>query len=106
MPQDRKTLAEMFRSDSGETIDLSQNNMLPELLDERRGLKAAYKAAETRIAEIDDEVKLAMGSAAIGTLPGYRITWKTQHRKETVIPARDIRVLRIAQRNGDNHDDR
>jgi predicted phage-related endonuclease len=102
MPQDRKTLAEMFRSDTGETIDLSGNNLLPELLDERRGLKAAYKTAEERIAEIDDEVKLAMGTAAIGTLPGWRITWRSTERKEFTVPAKTVRTLRIAK-NGDTN---
>ena len=98
MPQDRKTLAEMFRTDNGETLDLSGDNALPELLEERRALRATTKTAEHRVAEIEDEVRMKMGAAAVATLPGYRITYKTQHRKETVIPARDIRVLRIAQK--------
>jgi predicted phage-related endonuclease len=106
LPQDRKTLAAMFRTDNGETLDLSGDNALPELLEERRGLKAAHKTAELRIAEIEDEVRMKVGAAAIATLPGWRITWRSVERKEFTVPAKTVRTLRIAQRNGDNHDDR
>ena len=81
--------------DDGSHVDLSGNNYLVNMLPERDRLKAEVSKAEKHIADIDAALKAAMGSAATAWLPGYNISWKTQHRRETVIAARDIRVLRI-----------
>jgi len=86
-------LAEML--DDGSHVDLSAHNYLCDALPQRERLKAEVSAAEKQIAEIDTALKVAMGTASTAWLPGYNITWKSQHRRETVIPARDIRVLRI-----------
>jgi hypothetical protein len=40
-------------------------------------------------------LKAALGTASTAWVPGYKISFKSQHRRETVIPARDIRVLRV-----------
>jgi len=81
--------------DDGSHVDLSGNNYLVNMLPERDRLKAEVSKAEKHIADIDAALKAAMGSAATAWLPGYNISWKTQHRRETVIAARDIRVLRV-----------
>ena len=81
--------------DDGSHVDLSDNNYLVNMLPERDRLKAEVSKAEKHIADIDAALKAAMGSAATAWLPGYNISWKTQHRRETVIAARDIRVLRV-----------
>jgi len=86
-------LAEML--DDGSSIDLSTNNYLVAALPERERLKAKISGMEKAIAVIDGELKAAMGAAANAWLPGYSISWKTQHRRETIIAARDIRVLRV-----------
>jgi len=80
---------------TGRRIDLSGDNMLPELLAERAALKARAKADAERIAEIETEVRHKMGDAESGALPGYSITLKTQHRKAHFIPASSSRVLRV-----------
>jgi predicted phage-related endonuclease len=64
-------------------------------LPERERLKAEVGIADKRIAEIDAALKAAMGAASTAWLPGYSISWRTQHRRETVIAARDIRVMRV-----------
>ena len=81
--------------DDGSHVDLSTDNYLCAALPEREALKAQCSAAEKQIAEIDAALKAAMGAAATAYVPGYSISWKTQHRRETVIAARDIRVLRV-----------
>jgi predicted phage-related endonuclease len=64
-------------------------------LPEREKLKAEVSAAEKRVKEIDEALKAALGPASTGWVPGFNITFRSQHRRETVIPARDIRVLRV-----------
>lgn len=93
--KDGTTIASMFPRERGEPIDLSASNRLPEILARRAELAASIKAAESEKDAIEAEVKEALGEAPEGRLPGWRVTWKTQHRKETVIPAKDIRVLRV-----------
>lgn len=82
--------------DDGSVIDLSDNNYLCQAIPERQELKASISAAEKRVADIDVAIKAAMGFASTAHVPGYTLTWRSQTRKETVIPAKTIRVLRVA----------
>ena len=79
----------------GSYIDLSADNALPGLLDERAALKATTSDAEKRLKEIDYEIKNRMGRASRAWLPGWNLSFATQHRREVLLPARDIRVLRV-----------
>jgi len=81
--------------DDGSFVDLSKDNALPAILDERQSLKATTSEAEKRLKELDYEIKNRMGRASRGWLPGWDISFATQHRRETVLAARDIRVLRV-----------
>ena len=86
-------LSEML--DDGSSIDLSCDNELPALLDERALLKGCVAAEEKRLGEIDHAIKTRIGRARTAWLPGWQLSYATSHRKETVIPARDIRTLRV-----------
>jgi hypothetical protein len=92
-PSAAEGLAEML--DDGSHVDLSRDNHLPALLDEREILKQQAGAADKRLKEIDYEIKNRVGAARTAWLPGWSISFPTQHRKETLIPASDYRVLRI-----------
>lgn len=81
--------------DDGSYRDLSASNELPELLDERERLKAEASVAEKRLKEIDYTIKNCIGPARTAWLPGWSLSFATQHRKESVIPASDFRVLRV-----------
>ena len=83
--------------DDGSYRDLSGDDLLPELLPERAALKRAVSTAEARLKEIDYELKNRIGAARTAWLPGWSISFATQHRKETLIPAKDIRVLRVKE---------
>ena len=91
MPADRATLAKMFPYDNGATIDLTGDNELPILLAER----AELMGAKRRLDEIADAIKAKMGEHARASLPGWIISYKTQHRKAYTVPEADIRVLRV-----------
>jgi len=86
-------LSEML--DDGSSIDLSGDNALPALLDERELLKQQVSAEEKRLGEIDYAIKNRIGKARNAWLPGWQLTFATSHRRETLIPAKDIRTLRI-----------
>jgi predicted phage-related endonuclease len=81
--------------DDGSHKDLSADNYLCASMPEREALKIEIRLAERRVAEIDEALKAALGPASTGWVPGYNITFRSQHRRETVIPERDIRVLRV-----------
>ena len=83
--------------DDGSHLDLSGDNRLPGLLAERAALKGAVSTAEARLKEIDYEIKNRIGPARTAWLPGWSISFGVQHRKETILPAKDFRVLRIKQ---------
>jgi predicted phage-related endonuclease len=81
--------------DDGSYRDLSADNMMPGLLAERAELKAAVSASERRLKDIDYDIKNRIGAAHTAYVPGWSITFATQKRKETTIPASAIRVLRV-----------
>lgn len=91
MPADLPVLARMFPYDNGRAIDLSGDNELPGLLAERATLAGAKK----RFDEISDAIRVKIGEAQRATLPGWSISYKTQHRKAYTVEATDMRVLRI-----------
>jgi len=81
--------------DDGSHKDLSGDNELPAILTERASLKATTSAADKRLKEIDYQIKNRMGRAMTGWLPGWNISFRSWQRRETVIPAATIRVLRV-----------
>lgn len=97
LPQDYETLIRMFPTDTGEEIDLGSDNELPHLLSERATLCDATK----RLAEINDAIRVKVGSASTARCAGWKISYKAQHRKSYVVPEADIRVLRISKQGDD-----
>jgi predicted phage-related endonuclease len=76
-------------------LDLSGDNMLRQLLDERALAKLDRDEAQERIDEIDSEVKGKMGEYAQATLPGWKLSWPTLNRREYTVPAKSYRRLTI-----------
>jgi predicted phage-related endonuclease len=91
--QSAEGLAEM--TDDGSFIDLSGSNELPQLLNERASLKLTTTGAEKRLKEIDETLKAAIGTASTAWLPGWQISFKSQNRREVLVPAATFRVLRV-----------
>lgn len=92
---DGDALRALLPPQAGRRADLSGDNMLPALLAERAALKAQVSDAEARVKAIDAEIVAKLDGAEEAALPGWRITHKTQSRKETVIPASTYAVLRV-----------
>lgn len=81
-------------------LDLSGNNKLPVLLQERSAVMQRIASLEERKNEIETEVKFEMRDAAEVTgVNGYKITYKTSHFHSYTVAERDTRVLRIHERN-------
>lgn len=81
--------------DDGSHKDLSGDNELPGLLAEREMLKQSVSAEQKRLDEIDYAVKNRIGAARTAWLPGWNLTFRSQTRRETVIPEKTFRVLRV-----------
>ncbi len=97
--KDTDVIKAMWRREAEPTsiIDLSGDNRIPELLDERATLKASEKLVHDRIESINTQLIYAMKDAAVATgVPGWRISYKTTHYKAYSVAERDARVLRIS----------
>ena len=96
--KDTDTIKAMWKRESepDRMIDLSGDNRLPELLEEREALKRSEKMARERIESINSQIIYAMKDAAVATgINGWRISYKTSHFKSYTVAERDARVLRI-----------
>lgn len=89
----------------GGQIDLSGNNELPGLLEERAAINEAMGEAEDRRDAIDAEIKWMMGDAeeAIG-VDGWRITYKTIDREGYQVAPKTIRSLRVYDKREKPHE--
>ena len=97
-PRDADTIRAMWKREAEPPIeiDLSGDNRIPALLEERATLKAVEKDAHDRIESLNTQLIYAMKDAAVATgIDGWRITYKTQHTKAYTVAERDARVLRI-----------
>lgn len=83
--------------DGAPPVDLSTDNFLPELLEEREALHRHFKDCETRLEAIKNEIVAKLAGATIGTLNGWTITRRMQHRKEQLMKATSFPVLRITR---------
>jgi predicted phage-related endonuclease len=96
LDRDAETLATIYpQSEADPVLDLSADNRLPELLPIRARLKAEIASASKEIERVDNEIKAKLGTHERATLPGWAISWKTQHNKERFQAAYDSRPLRV-----------
>jgi len=96
--RDGELLAKIYADDDGTEIDLSNDNHLPILIDERDRLKSEIKTSEDRCKEIETEFKAKLGTHATAILSDRRrVSWKTQHRKGYTVEPTSFRVLRFAK---------
>jgi len=92
-PQTAVGLAELVSD--GSHRDFSGDNEIMSLLAERAELVPVRRDAEKRLDEIDGAIKERLGPASTAWCPGWQISFKAQTRKETVLPERTFRVLRV-----------
>lgn len=77
------------------TVDLRGDNRLPEILADRARLRGLCNSMEKEIDAIETEIKDRMGEAEIGSLTGWRVTWKCEPRPGHVVGPSNPRVLRV-----------
>jgi predicted phage-related endonuclease len=83
-------------------LDLSGDNRLPLLLAARTDLKAQVKQAKDALETLDTEIKDRLGDAEKAELNGWKISWKTIHTAERLIPAGSFRRLTVTQLKGED----
>jgi hypothetical protein len=96
---DAEALDALYPSDDGAALDLSGDPEAAGLVMEWDSLASHIKAVDAaqqpnadRIKEIKTELQAKFGNAAVIRLPGWQVTYKTQHRK--AIDATSFRVMR------------
>lgn len=94
--RDGGTIERLLGHETGEEIDLSSDNLLPAILDEKERLAAERGAAEKRLKEIKAEILFKLGDAsAARCADGRVITAKTVHRKAYEAKAASYRDVRV-----------
>lgn len=87
------------RETPGKSLDLSTNNRVRPLVDERAALMDDIASLDARKTAIEAELKHMIGDAELVTgVNGWRITFKTQERAGYSVPAKSSRVLRIVDK--------
>ena len=96
--KDADTIAAMFpRQEPGKVLDLTGDNRLIEILPQREFLKDRIDGDRKQLEALDAEVKYKLGDAETAELPGWRLTFREEHRKEYTVAASSRRVLRVKQ---------
>lgn len=96
--EDTDLIGKLYAPNDGlPMLDLSSDNFIGALLEERARLSAEKKSIEDRIEQIKGEVLEKLAGHTMATLPGWKITNKMQDRKETIIKASSFPVLRISR---------
>ena len=78
-------------------LDLTNDNLLPSLLDERAALKAGIEANQKRLKEIDAQIADKMRGDEEAVTNGWKISNKITVRKEHVVKETIFTVLRATR---------
>jgi predicted phage-related endonuclease len=94
--RDGDTIKALYPKDNGTTIDLTGDNELPGLFDERASLGKRMKADDTRRDEIRTIFADRMGDATFADLAdGRKVSLQMTHNKGYTVDPFDYRALRI-----------
>jgi predicted phage-related endonuclease len=96
--RDAETIAALHpRSEPETVVDLTGDNHIRELLHDRAILKDGISGSEKMVEAIDTEIKAKIGDAERATLPGWKLSWKTEDRAAYTVKASTRRVLRVTE---------
>lgn len=97
--RDADTLARIFPNDNGTEVDLSGDNEVPTLLDERRDLKRDAKSIADRLETIDTALKAKLGNHASAFVSrGRTFSWKSTDRRGYTVAPTTFRQFRVTDR--------
>lgn len=94
---DGALIARLYRDDNGREIDLTGDNALPGILEERAELKDRMRADKARLDEIDAEIIAKLGEHERGFLPGWSIKRPLVNRRGFYVDPTTYRKLTIKQ---------
>lgn len=92
--RDGETLARLYAEDNGQALDLTRDNRIIELLEERENLSSVRSDADEKLKANRAEIIAKLGDHASAIVPGWSLTAKTQHRKAYSVKASSSRVVR------------
>jgi predicted phage-related endonuclease len=99
--RDGALIEKLYRQEDGAPpLDLNGDNYLLAQLHRRDDVAEKLKLLKEEKDAIDAELKDKLGTNSEAICKAYRITWKTQQRKEYVVPATTLRVLRVSRIRG------
>lgn len=93
--KDGRAVLDVYRDSDGSEADLSDVEGFDDLVAQYHAAKALEKEGRERAEYIRPQIIATLGNAEIGETPRWRITAKTQHRREYVVKASSSRVLRV-----------
>lgn len=96
--KDGERIAALYGISNGQTIDLSRDNRIGELLTEDDKQKEIEKAATEKRKAIKAEVLAKMGAAEVAYHPEWDLTFKTQERRAYEVKATSFRVMRAKRK--------
>lgn len=96
---DGDVLAKLYQPDiEVETpLDLTGDNRILEVLEQREALKASIKEHEADVKAFDAEIIHKLGGATLATVNGWKITNKLTHRKEYTVAAAEFPRLLVSR---------
>src|SRR5215831_8186588 len=81
--RDGALLAALYPHETkGKVVDLRGDNRIVELLEERERLNDAVEHVKAALEACSNEVRSKLADAEAAIVPGWRLTFKEQHRKE------------------------
>jgi predicted phage-related endonuclease len=97
--RDRAVLALLSpKEKSDRVVDLSRDNEAVAALHERAALMENIKNDKARCEAVEAMIMSKMGDAAVATVPGFGISWRTTNFNSYTVAGRSKRVLRITDR--------
>lgn len=97
--RDAEIISHLFppRPEVAAPLDLSTDNRIYAVLEDRDRLKGSIKEAEAAVKALDAELIDKLQGAQLALADGWRITHKMTHRNEYAVPAKDFPTLRITR---------
>jgi predicted phage-related endonuclease len=99
--RDGALIAAMHPASNGSLIDLSGDNELVVALAEREEAKAVEHDLEAQLKRLDAVIRHKLGDHEFALAGDWRVTLRTEHRKEYTVAAGTRRPIRIKRIRGE-----
>jgi len=102
--RDASVIRQLFPPDPNKPapLDLSGDVELPGLLEQREELKTIIKDSEKLCSSIEAQLIHTLAGATSAVLPGWKVSYRLQHRDAYEVAAKDYPALRITRTKDGN----